>query len=102
MSKFSTKINRRGFIKAGVAFGAAATVGPFAIRARGETPIKIGVLLPKSGPYAVQGENGHNGAEIAVQDFGGQVLNRPVELVWLDESGPQKSQQNMRKLVEEE
>jgi len=26
-------------------------------------------LLPKSGPYTVQGENGHNGAQVAVDDF---------------------------------
>jgi branched-chain amino acid transport system substrate-binding protein len=94
--------NRRRFMKAGAALGAATATGSFVIRARAETPIKIGVLLPKSGPYAVQGDNGHNGAQIAVEDFGGHVLDRPIELVWLDESGPQKSQQNMRKLIEEE
>ena len=101
-SKIAAKFNRRKFIKAGAALGAATAVGPYVIQARGETPIKVGVLLPKSGPYAVQGENGNNGAEIAVEDFGGHVLDRPIELVWLDESGPQKSQQNLRKLIEEE
>jgi len=101
-SKNASKLSRRTFIKAGAALGAATAIGPYVIQARGETPIKVGVLLPKSGPYAVQGENGYNGAQIAVQDFGGHVLDRPIELVWLDESGPQKSQQNMRKLVEEE
>lgn len=65
-------------------------------------PIKIGVLLPKSGPYATQGENGYNGAQIAVEDFGSQVLGRKIQLVWLDEPSPQVTQQNMRKLVEEE
>ncbi|MDQ2916656.1 MAG: hypothetical protein M3R40_05785, partial [Pseudomonadota bacterium] len=42
--------------------------------AQSSAPIKIGVLLPKSGPYAIQGENGYNGAQIAVADFGGKVL----------------------------
>ena len=65
-------------------------------------PIKIGVLLPKSGPYATQGENGYNGAQIAVEDFGSQVLGRKIQLVWLDEPSPQVTQQNMRKLIEEE
>ena len=34
--------------------------------AQSNEPIKIGVLLPKSGTYTVQGENGHNGAMLAV------------------------------------
>ncbi|MGH6944089.1 MAG: ABC transporter substrate-binding protein, partial [Geminicoccaceae bacterium] len=87
---------------AGLAAGAAQFAAPFIIKARGETPIKLGVLLPKSGPYAIQGENGHNGAQIAVQDIGASVLDRPVEIVWLDEANPQTSQQNMRRLIEQE
>jgi branched-chain amino acid transport system substrate-binding protein len=70
--------------------------------AQSSGPIKIGVLLPKSGPYAIQGENGYNGAQIAVADFGGKVLGRTIQLVWLDEASPQSTQQNMRKLVEED
>jgi branched-chain amino acid transport system substrate-binding protein len=96
------RVDRRTVLKATLAAGAAQVAAPFIISARAETPIKIGVLLPKSGPYAVQGENGQNGAQIAVQDFGGQVNGRPVELVWLDENGPQSTQQNMRKLIEQE
>jgi branched-chain amino acid transport system substrate-binding protein len=72
------------------------------VGAQSTGPIKIGVLLPKSGPYAIQGENGYNGAQIAVDDFGGQVLGRPIQIVWLDEPSPQATQQNMRKLIEEE
>ncbi len=30
------------------------------------------------------------------------MLDRPIEIVWLDESSPQSTQQNMRKLIEEE
>ena len=37
----------------------------------------------------MQGENGHNGAQIAVDDFDGHVLDRPIQIVWLDESSPQ-------------
>lgn len=94
--------NRRTILKAGLAAGAAQFAAPFIIKARGETPIKLGVLLPKSGPYAIQGENGQNGAQIAVQDMGGSVLDRPVQIVWLDEANPQTSQQNMRRLIEQE
>ena len=101
-------INRRTLLKSAAAAGAAGAAGglelaaPFVVTARAQEAIKLGVLLPKSGPYTVQGQTGHNGAQIAVDDFNGHVLDRPIELVWLDEPNPQTSQQNMRKLVEEE
>lgn len=98
-------LTRRNVLKAGAAAGlltGAASVGPFIRTSSAAGPIKIGVLLPKSGPYAVQGEQGHNGATLAVEDMGGEVLGRPIRLVWLDENGPQTTQQNMYKLVQEE
>jgi branched-chain amino acid transport system substrate-binding protein len=95
-------LSRRTLLKASAAAGAIQLAAPFVITARAQEAIKLGVLLPKSGPYAVQGENGHNGAQIAVDDFGGHVLDRPIDIVWLDESSPQGTQQNMRKLLEEE
>lgn len=97
-------ISRRSLIKAGVAglvTGVAGAV-PFARSAFAAEPIKIGVLLSKSGTYAVQGEQGHNGATIAVADANNEVLGRPVELVWLDEHGPQTTQQNMLRLIQQE
>jgi branched-chain amino acid transport system substrate-binding protein len=99
--KQAFRVSRRTFLT-GVAIGATQITAPFVITARAVEAIKIGVLLPKSGPYAVQGETGKNGAQIAVDDFGGNVLDRPIQIVWLDESSPQSSQQNMRKLIEEE
>ncbi len=95
-------ISRRTLLQAGAAAGALQIAAPFVVTARAAEAIKLGVLLPKSGPYAVQGENGHNGAQIAIDDIGGHVLDRPVELIWLDEPNPQTTQQNMRKLLEEE
>ncbi len=68
--------------------------------AQSKGPIKIGVLLPKSGTYTVQGENGHNGDMLAVDDFGGKVLGRPIEVIWEDEATPQQSVQNLRKMIE--
>jgi branched-chain amino acid transport system substrate-binding protein len=94
-------ISRRTLL-AGAAIGATQIAAPFVITARAAESIKIGMLLPKSGTYAIQGETGHNGSLIAVDDFGGHVLDRPIEIVWLDESSPQATQQNMRKLLEEE
>jgi branched-chain amino acid transport system substrate-binding protein len=103
------RVSRREALRRlGQVGGAAALASALPVleprRARGQSrgPIKIGILLPKSGPYAVQGENGHHGAEIAVDDFGGKIHGDPIELIWEDESSPQASQQKMRKLIEED
>ncbi|MDE2064026.1 MAG: ABC transporter substrate-binding protein, partial [Bradyrhizobium sp.] len=94
-------ISRRTLL-AGAAVGAVQLANPFVITARAAESVKIGLLLPKAGSYAVQGEIGQHGAQIAIDDFGGHVLDRPIELVWLDESTPQATQQNMHKLLDEE
>lgn len=89
-----------GSVIVGLALLSLIGVSPRAA-AQSVEPIKIGILLPKTGTYAVQGNNGHNGAEIAVEDFGSKVLGRPIQLLWEDESGPQTTVQGMRKLIEE-
>ncbi len=100
-STYSKPVSRRTVLKAGAAAGVLAGGAPFIRSARAAEPIQLGLLLPKSGPYAVQGQQGHDGARIALDEFGGKVNGRPVELTWLDEHGPQSTQQNMRTLVEE-
>lgn len=94
-------LSRRGLLKAGAAAGLLPLALPAIGNAAAAGPLKVGVLLPKAGTYAVQGEIGHHGAEIAIADVGGHINGRPVELVWLDESSPQNTQQNMHKLIEE-
>lgn len=95
------KLRRRTLLKTAAAAGLVPLALPFIGNAEAAEPLKIGVILPKSGPYAVQGANGHHGAEIAVADAGGHVNGRPLELIWLDESTPQVTEQNARKLIEE-
>jgi branched-chain amino acid transport system substrate-binding protein len=68
--------------------------------AQSNEPIKIGILLPKSGNSAMEGTAGYNGAMLAVEDFGGKVLGRPIQLIWEDEHTPQLSVQRMRKMIE--
>ena len=85
--KTNVLMDRRTLLKTAAAAGAATAAGvldlqaPFVMTARAEEAIKLGVLLPKSGPYTVQGENGHNGAQVAVDDFNGHVLDRPIQIV---------------------
>ncbi len=99
--RLSRKLIPLTAVACGAALLAIVGIGGW-VAAQAPEPIKIGILLPKSGPYAVQGNNGHNGAMIAVDDFGGKVLNRPIQLIWEDESNPQASVQRMRKLIEED
>lgn len=48
-------------------------------------PVKIGVLNDQSGLYADFGGKGSvEAARMAVQDFGGKVLGRPIEIVTAD------------------
>jgi len=48
-------------------------------------PIRIGVTNDQSGPYSVSGGQGTVlGARMAVEDFGGSVLGRPIEIVFAD------------------
>jgi branched-chain amino acid transport system substrate-binding protein len=64
-------------------------------------PVRIGLIYSKQGPGASIGQFLERGSEVALEQAGGKVLGRPVELVWLDEPNPQVSQQNMQKLVGE-
>jgi branched-chain amino acid transport system substrate-binding protein len=57
----------------------------FSLSARSQTPFRLGLLLDMSGPYAdITGEGTVTAARMAVDDFGGKVLGRPVEIVFAD------------------
>ena len=48
-------------------------------------PVKIGVLNDQSGLYAdVSGMGSVHAARMAVEDFGGKVLGRPIEVIFAD------------------
>lgn len=47
-------------------------------------PVKIGALLPESGPAAYLGEDARRGVEMAIASEGGALLNHPVELLTAD------------------
>lgn len=99
----TSKAERRRAPWRNALLGAAAAGTLLAMTAANAAdPIRIGLLLPKSGTYAVQGAQGQQGAMLAVQDFGGKVNGRPIQIIWYDENGPQTTQQNMRKLVEQD
>jgi branched-chain amino acid transport system substrate-binding protein len=72
-------IGRRGAL-------AAATGAAFvSARTRAAAPLRIGVTNDMSGPYAAaSGRGAVIAARMAVSDFGGGVLNRPVEILSAD------------------
>jgi branched-chain amino acid transport system substrate-binding protein len=79
--------------------GTAALAAPHIARAA--DPLKIGLLLAKTGQIAAQTEYLANGAFLAMEMRNNTVMGQPAELVWLDEPTPQAATQNMQKLVQE-
>ncbi len=69
--------------------------------ARAAEPIRIGVLLAKTGQIAGQTEYLANGTFLAMEQRKNTIMGQPAELVWLDEPSPQAATQNMLKLVQE-
>ena len=87
----STKLNRRNFLKSSVAAAAGLTVGrlgmPGSAKASG-TPVKLFLGCTMSGAYAASGLYTSRGMQLAIENFGGTVLNRPIELIERDTPNP--------------
>src|ERR1700730_7275248 len=99
----STIVSRRAILKTGAAAGALQITSPFIIGARGDTPIKLGLVDPLTGVYAAVAISEVEGAKLAIEHINkkGGVLGRPVELLIEDSAndvgtGVQKT----RKLIE--
>jgi branched-chain amino acid transport system substrate-binding protein len=77
--------------------------GPFIIKARGETPVKIGMVDPETGTYAALGDNEIRGARLALKEVNakGGILGRPVDLL-VEDSAANVSQsvQKVHQLID--
>ncbi|MBW4092306.1 MAG: ABC transporter substrate-binding protein [Proteobacteria bacterium] len=94
---------RRSLLTAAGAAGAATGLGmPFIRPAEAAGPIRIGVLLAKTGSIAGQAQYLWYGTQLAAAERGNKINGRPIELVWYDEPSTQGAEQNFRKLVQEE
>ena len=63
-------------------------------------PLKVGVLMPTSGLFAVLGKYQLNGIRYAVEEAGGEVAGRKIELIHEDDEGkPDVGLAKTRKLV---
>jgi branched-chain amino acid transport system substrate-binding protein len=67
--------------------GAAPLAMPGLIRAQSTSkPVRLGLLSDMGGPYRdVGGPGNRYAAELAVADFGGSVLDRPIEVLQADD-----------------
>ncbi len=76
-------VARRTLIKATTALGAIQLASPFVIRARGETPVKIGMVDPLTGILSALAQSEVEGAKYAVAEVNKKngILGRPVELL---------------------
>lgn len=107
MSKLSPNgASRRKLLTGAAAAGGLATVSSviptrFAIGA--EQPVKIGILLPYSGTYAMLGNSITNALKMRIEENGSKLGGRPVEYVAIDsEMSVPKAPTNTNKLVGKE
>jgi len=72
---------RRAVLR-GAALAAALAVSVSAAWAQASTPFKIAIMSDMSGPVAdMSGPGSVVAAKMAIEDFGGKVLGRPIELL---------------------
>jgi branched-chain amino acid transport system substrate-binding protein len=99
----SMALDRRSFVKATAAAGLIQLAAPAIIAARGDEPLKIGMVDPLTGVYAAVAQNEVTGAKLAMDQINakGGILGRQVQLLVEDSAndvgtGVQKA----RKLIE--
>jgi branched-chain amino acid transport system substrate-binding protein len=97
-------LRRRTVLKAGLAIGIMQVANPFLLKARGETPVKIGVDEPLTGTYAAPGKNEVLGCQLAVDQLNAKngILGRKVEMLTEDSTSGDAGTavQKARKLIE--
>jgi branched-chain amino acid transport system substrate-binding protein len=86
---------------------AAAVLGPTGapreVTAQSREPIKIGVILPLTGPSAAIGQEDLKGIQFALEEAGNSIGGRPVQLVVADDqNSPNVGLTEARRLVENE
>lgn len=104
--KMSGKIDRRDFLKksalGGLGLFAGAKgigiVGPRSTRA--QEPVRILLGTSFSGAYAESGMYTSRGVQLAVRQFGGQVLGRPIQVIERDTPNPPEGVRKAQEAVE--
>ena len=77
---------------------AAALLAP--ALATAQEVVKVGIVAPFSGQFAVYGQQFQRGAELYLEEIGGKAGNARIELVLRDESGgPERVRQLTQELI---
>ncbi len=80
------KVTRRKFLGGATLAAAGTAMGPWVLRAGAQSgPIKIGVVLPYSGVYAVLGESITQGMELVFGRENWTVAGRKIEMIKEDD-----------------
>jgi branched-chain amino acid transport system substrate-binding protein len=94
---------RRTLLKAAAAVGGLQVASPFIIKARGETPVKIGLIDPITGSLSALAVSEVEGAKWTVEQINkaGGILGRQVELLVEDSANDSGTGvQKAHKLIE--
>jgi branched-chain amino acid transport system substrate-binding protein len=97
-----TRIGRRTLLKTAGATAATAAIGftPTRFAIGQQAKIKLGLMLPYSGTFALLGQNITDALKMAIEEKGGKLGGREVTFVQVDdESAPPKADQNANRLV---
>jgi len=66
---------------------AALAMPSFGLAQQAEAPVKIGLILPLTGPFASSGKQMLSGAKLFVAQHGDDIAGRKIELIVKDDSG---------------
>ena len=95
------KMTRRNFLKTTAAAGLAVTAGGLMpLRSWGAEPFKLLVGTTFSGAYAETGDFVRKGVNLAIKEYGGQVLGRPIEVIERDVPNPNEGVRKAQEAVE--
>jgi branched-chain amino acid transport system substrate-binding protein len=95
----TSTLSRRAFIGASAA-ATAMSLLPVRPASAAKPPVKIGILLPYSGTYAMLGEAITNGLKLRFAEAGDSLAGRPIRYIAIDsEASPPEAAQNTHKLV---
>jgi branched-chain amino acid transport system substrate-binding protein len=95
------KMTRRDFLKTTAAAGLAVSAGGLTpMTSWGAEPFKIMIGTTFSGAYAETGNFVRKGVNLAVKEYGGKVLGRPVEIIERDVPNPNEGVRKAQEAVE--
>jgi branched-chain amino acid transport system substrate-binding protein len=86
--------------KSVIALAASLIAMPISAYGQEPPPLKIGLILPYKGVYAVTAQGIDHGFQVALAEYGGTVAGRPIDIVRADdELTPSVGVQRFNRLV---